>query len=130
MEQRLHFCADAPQNLHDLPRRKSDGITALANACLTVEAITGKPVTFNTGGTQSARPKKPTDTQVGGNHYQKYKIKPVEFLMKNNVPYVEGNVIKYVMRFRDKNGLEDLLKARQYLDMLIVAEYPHHKLND
>ena len=73
---------------------------------------------------------KPTDTQVGGNHYQKYKIQPVEFIMKNNVPYVEGNVIKYVMRFRDKNGLEDLLKARQYLDMLIAAEYPNHKLND
>ena len=125
MEQRLHFCADAPQNLHDLTKRQSD-ITALANACLTVEAITGKPVTFNEGDTQSVLTKKPIDTQVGGNHYQKYKIQPVEFIMKNNVPYVEGNVIKYVMRFRDKNGLEDLLKARQYLDMLIAAEYPNH----
>lgn len=130
MEQRLHFCADAPQNLHDLTKRKSDDITALTNACLTVEAITGKPVMFNTGDTQHTLPKKPTDTQVGGNHYQKYKIQPVEFIMQNNVPYVEGNVIKYVMRFRDKNGLEDLLKARQYLDMLIAAEYPNHKLND
>ena len=130
MEQRLHFCADAPQNLHDLTKRKSDDITALANAYLTVEAITGKPVTLNTGDTQSTLPKKPTDTQVGGHHYQKYKIRPVEFIMKNNIPYVEGNVIKYVMRFRDKNGLEDLLKARQYLDILIAAEYPYHKLND
>ena len=109
---------------------RSANIDALASACLTVEAITGKPVTFNTGDTQSALPKKPTDTQVGGNHYQKYKIQPVEFIMKNNVPYVEGNVIKYVMRFRDKNGLEDLLKARHYLNMLIAAEYPNHKLND
>ena len=130
MEQRLHFCADASQHLHDLTKRKSDDITALANACLTVEAITGKPVTFNKGESLVVGPKKPTDTQVGGNHYQKYKIRPVEFIMKNNVPYVEGNVIKYVMRFRDKNGLEDLLKARQYLDMLIAAEYPNHKLND
>ena len=130
MKQRLHFCADAPQNLHDFTTCTSDDITASANACLTVEAITGKPVTFNTGDTQHTPPKKPIDTQVGGNHYQKYKIQPVEFIMKNNVPYVEGNVIKYVMRFRDKNGLEDLLKARQYLDMLIAAEYPNHKLND
>ena len=130
MEQRLHFYADAPPHLHDFTTRTSDDITALANACLTVEAITGKPVTFNTGDTQSTLPKKPIDTQVGGNHYQKYKIQPVEFIMKNNVPYVEGNVIKYVMRFRDKNGLEDLLKARQYLDILIAAEYPSHKLND
>ena len=130
MKQRLHFCADAPQNLHDFTTGKSDDITALADACLTVEAITGKSVTFNTGDTQSALPKKPIDTQVGGNHYQKYKIQPVEFIMKNNVPYVEGNVIKYVMRFRDKHGLEDLLKARQYLDMLIAAEYPAHKFKD
>ena len=73
---------------------------------------------------------KPTDTQVGGNHYQQYKIQPVEFIMQNNIPFVEGNIIKYVMRFRDKNGLEDLLKARQYLDMLIAAEYPDHKFKD
>lgn len=109
---------------------RSANIDALANACRTIEIITDKPVTFNEGDTQSALPKKPTAAQVGGNHYQKYKIQPVEFVMKNNVPYVEGNVIKYVMRFRDKNGLEDLLKARQYLDMLIAAEYPDHKLND
>ena len=109
---------------------RSANIDALVSACRNIEIITGKPVTFNNGDTQSALPKKPTDTQVGGNHYQKYKIQPVEFIMKNNVPYVEGNVIKYVMRFRDKNGLEDLLKARQYLDMLIAAEYPNHKLND
>ena len=109
---------------------RSANIDALASACRTIEIITGKPVTFNKGDTQYEPTKKPTDTQVGGNHYQKYKIQPVEFIMKNNVPYVEGNVIKYVMRFRNKNGLEDLLKARQYLDMLIAAEYPDHKLND
>ena len=109
---------------------RSANIDALASACRTIEIITGKPVTFNKDDTQNEPTKKPTDTQVGGNHYQKYKIQPVEFIMKNNVPYVEGNVIKYVMRFRDKNGLEDLLKARQYLDMLIAAEYPNHKLND
>ena len=72
----------------------------------------------------------PLNKQEGGDHYKNMKIQPVEFIMKNNVPYVEGNVIKYVMRFRDKNGLEDLLKARQYLNMLIAAEYPDHKLND
>ena len=109
---------------------RSANIDALASACRTIEIITGKPVTFITGDAQHEPIKKPTDTQVGGNHYQKYKIQPVEFIMKNNVPYVEGNVIKYVMRFRDKSGLEDLLKARQYLDMLIAAEYPNHKLND
>ena len=109
---------------------RSANIDALASACRTIEIITGKPVTFNKGDAQYEPTKKPTDAQVGGNHYQKYKIQPVEFIMKNNVPYVEGNVIKYVMRFRDKNGLEDLLKARQYLDMLIAAEYPNHKLND
>ena len=118
-----------PEDLKVMLGRYAD-VDTLASACRTVEIVTGKPVTFSTGDAQYEPIKKPTDTQVGGNHYQKYKIQPVEFIMKNNVPYVEGNVIKYVMRFRDKNGLEDLLKARQYLDMLIAAEYPDHKLND
>ena len=56
-------------------------------------------------------------------HYAKWVIEPITFVMKNKLPFAEGNVIKYVMRFRDKNGLEDLMKARQYLDLLIEEEY-------
>ena len=72
----------------------------------------------------------PLSYQVGGSHYNSMAIQPITFITKNNIPYREANVIKYVCRHANKNGLEDLLKARQYLDMLIAAEYPDHKLDD
>jgi hypothetical protein len=57
--------------------------------------------------------------QVGGNHYKKYKIQPVEFIIKNNIGFVEGNIIKYVLRFKDKGGIADLKKAKHYIELLI-----------
>ena len=57
--------------------------------------------------------------QVGGNHYKKYKIQPVEFMIKNNIGFVEGNVIKYILRFKDKGGIADLEKAKHYIELLI-----------
>ena len=57
--------------------------------------------------------------QVGGNHYKKYKIQPVEFIVKNNIGFCEGNVIKYVLRFKDKGGIADLEKAKHYIELLI-----------
>jgi hypothetical protein len=60
--------------------------------------------------------------QIGGRHYKKLSIQPVEYIHANNIPYFEGNVIKYVTRWRDKGGMEDLEKARHYLDLLIELE--------
>jgi len=57
--------------------------------------------------------------QVGGNHYKKYKIQPVEFMVKNNIGFVEGNIIKYILRFKEKGGVQDLLKAKHYIELLI-----------
>lgn len=62
------------------------------------------------------------DLQVGGNHYKKYKIQPLEFAMVNQLPFIEASVIKYVVRWKDKNGIEDLRKARHMLDVLIEFE--------
>lgn len=62
---------------------------------------------------------KTDDIQIGGSHYKNMPIQPIEFIVKNGIPYREANVIKYVVRFKNKNGLEDLKKARHYLDMLI-----------
>ena len=61
-------------------------------------------------------------TQVGGNHYSKLAIQPVEYINANHLTYLQGNVIKYVTRYKDKNGLQDLQKARHYIDMLIELE--------
>lgn len=63
------------------------------------------------------------DTQVAGSHYKDAPMQPVEFLHGNRIGFIEGSIIKYIFRFRDKNGKEDLLKARHYLDILIEQEY-------
>lgn len=60
--------------------------------------------------------------QVGGEHYKTMAIQPVEFILANGIHFVEGNVIKYVARWRKKNGVDDLKKARHFLDMLIEHE--------
>lgn len=61
------------------------------------------------------------DRQVGGAHYQKA-IQPWDYIAANGIGYFEGNVIKYVSRWRDKGGVADLEKARHYLDKLIELE--------
>lgn len=65
----------------------------------------------------------PLDRQEGGDHYKNYAIQPVDFAMRNGLDLCQANVVKYVCRFRDKGGLEDLKKARHYIDLLILYEY-------
>lgn len=72
-------------------------------------------------------PKSALDTQVGGSHYKGFKIQPVEFIHQNGIGYMAGNVIKYVSRYQEKNGIEDLKKARHYIDMLIEFEQKAEK---
>lgn len=60
--------------------------------------------------------------QIGGDHYKTMKIQPAEFIEENGLSYLQGNAIKYICRFRDKNGIEDLRKAKHYIDMLIEFE--------
>ena len=62
------------------------------------------------------------DKQVGGNHYKQFPIQPVEFINANNLSYMQGNVIKYVVRYPFKNGIADLEKAKHYIEMLIEFE--------
>lgn len=64
-----------------------------------------------------------TAQQVGGSHYKGFAIQPAEFIHKNGLGFLAGNVIKYVCRHGAKNGREDLLKARHYIDLLIEHEY-------
>ena len=62
------------------------------------------------------------DKQIGGDHYKTMKIQPAEFIEANGLSYLQGNAIKYICRFRDKNSIEDLRKAKHYIDMLIEFE--------
>ena len=70
------------------------------------------------------------NTQVAGNHYKKQPIQPWDYIAANKLGYFEGNIVKYVSRWRDKGGVEDLRKARHYLDKLIEIEIAVKGTND
>lgn len=67
---------------------------------------------------------KANDRQVGGTHYKDRTIEPWDYIIANDLGFLEGNIIKYVTRHPDKNGLADLEKARHYLDKLIETLTP------
>ena len=62
------------------------------------------------------------DVQHGGDHYKTKAIQPWDFIISNNIGFLEGNAIKYLCRWRDKGGIQDLEKARHYIDKLIEVE--------
>lgn len=61
-------------------------------------------------------------------HYNFLKIQPIEFIVKNNIGFMEGNAIKYIVRYKNKNGVDDLLKCRTYL--LWMLEYKKNHTDD
>ena len=63
------------------------------------------------------------DEQIGGTHYRAGGIQPVQYIEANGLGFCEGNVIKYVTRYRKKGGAEDLRKARHYIDLLLELRY-------
>lgn len=58
-------------------------------------------------------------SQVGGDHYQKHAIQPWEYAEINKLSFLEGNVVKYITRYKDKGGKEDLEKAKHCIDLLL-----------
>jgi hypothetical protein len=62
--------------------------------------------------------------------YRGYIIQPVEFIQQNRLSWCEGNVIKYVCRHKMKNGKEDLMKAKHYIELLIEMEYPDKEYDE
>ena len=67
---------------------------------------------------------KASEKQVGGDHYKKLAIQPMEFCQRNGLNYCESSVIRYVTRHREKNGRQDIEKAIHYLQLLLEWEYP------
>ena len=61
----------------------------------------------------------PQSRQVGGKHYKNFPIQPYEFISKNNLSFFQGCVVKYVCRYLQKNGIEDLEKIKHYCDLEI-----------
>ena len=63
------------------------------------------------------------EKQVGGKHYSKMKIQPAEFINENNLPFAEGNAIKYICRHKSKGKEKDIDKAIHYLEMTKERDY-------
>ena len=61
----------------------------------------------------------PEEKQIGGSHYKNFTIQPYEFITKNNLSFFQGNVVKYVCRYLNKNGVEDLQKIIHYCELEI-----------
>lgn len=60
--------------------------------------------------------------QVGGRHYKDMPIQPIEYIQRNRLNFCEGNVVKYISRWRQKGGVEDLQKVLHYVNLLIELE--------
>ncbi len=67
--------------------------------------------------------------QVGGDHYEKMKIQPTEYIIANDLGFCEGCIIKYISRWKDKNGIEDLKKIIHYCNILINNEVENKRLS-
>tara|TARA_B110000908_G_scaffold156377_1_gene195487 strand:- start:72 stop:302 length:231 start_codon:yes stop_codon:yes gene_type:complete len=68
-------------------------------------------------GSQSA-----LDVQVGGSHYSSSAIQPIMYIHANKLSFIEGSIVKYITRWRDKGGVQDLEKIKHYVDLLIELE--------
>jgi len=79
-----------------------------------------------------SRPKvSANEIQVAGSHYKSKAIQPWDYIAANDIGYFEGNIVKYVSRWKEKGGVDDLRKARHYLDKLIELQTPpEHPITD
>ena len=70
---------------------------------------------------------KPSDKQIGGSHYKDCVIQPVDYIVKNNLDFLEGNVVKYITRHKTKNGIEDIRKVIHYAELILEKKYGKEK---
>lgn len=100
--------------------RMVDSDVLRCNTCLQISSLRAR--IERDSGRNAKSPQKALDTQIAGNHYKGLAIQPIEFIVKNNLDYIQGNVIKYIVRYKNKNGIEDLKKIKHYIDLLIEIE--------
>jgi Cdc6-like AAA superfamily ATPase len=70
------------------------------------------------------------DIQIGGEHYRKMKIQPIEFIHANELDFLQGNVIKYITRHKNKNGAADVRKALHYCQLILELQYKEETNGD
>lgn len=71
---------------------------------------------FRAYSTKSDELQEKLNKQIGGSHYKKVKKQPIEVIVECNLSFIQGNILKYVTRYKDKNGIEDLQKAIHYAE--------------
>ena len=64
-----------------------------------------------------------SNLQVGGTHYNDCAIMPIEYIIKNKLDFLEGNVVKYITRHRTKGGREDIEKVIHYANLILEYNY-------
>ena len=67
------------------------------------------------------------DIQIGGGHYKDQPIQPIEYIVANNLGFIEGCVVKYITRHKDKNGADDIKKIIHYCQLLLELTYEKKK---
>ena len=80
-----------------------------------IERSIGRIYDTNTGIKDS-----PLNTQIGGDHYKKLKIQPIEYIQANSLGFEEGCIIKYITRWKEKGGIKDLEKIKHFVDLMIA----------
>ena len=78
---------------------------------------------FNSHNDMIRQSVKGKDRQVGGDHYIDFKIMPIEYISKNKLDFLEGNIVKYISRHRKKNVAEDIRKVIHYAELILELEY-------
>ena len=63
------------------------------------------------------------NNQIGGTHYAKCEIEPVEYIHANGLDFNEGSIVKYITRHRRKNGAEDIKKIKDFCDIILELDY-------
>lgn len=88
-----------------------------------VDCVRSKECTSDRGMAVSGDTDNAWDKQVGGEHYKQYAIQPAKFALANGLDYAQSNAIKYIVRHKDKNGVQDLDKAIHYIELLKQHHY-------
>ena len=63
-----------------------------------------------------------TQKQIGGSHYKNMRIQPIEFIVANRLDFIQGNIIKYACRYKEKGGVQDLDKIIHYAELAKEAK--------
>lgn len=111
---------DYLKHVHNYDIRDSTQLLELPDEFVTIEQF--KEAVAKWKRDTSTRATSALDTQISGTHYKNYPIQPVKYIHANKIPFIEGCIIKYVTRWRDKGGVKDLEKAQHFIALLIELE--------